>query len=138
MKSTTNGKKVSCRPNFKIYPGQCTPQGAYIQINQFKEIASGWNPELGGALPEAVWNERTIRFNLSPRLMENEIASIVATYSDELLALIEMTEIIDARRRFTEEARELYLKLAHDLDQIDTEYTDCCDDVNCQHCYGQV
>lgn len=68
------------------YPGQHSPQGAYLGIDPGRRRA-GWgvDTEIGGAVPAGVWHRRLIRVPCSCYLTAEQTAAL----GDELRPLIE-------------------------------------------------
>ena len=77
-------------PLFKVYPQQLQPQPAYLEFDpEADELAleADYSGEIGGAVPENVWNGLIQRFDISPRVLRSEIETLAD--DEKLAALLE-------------------------------------------------
>jgi len=80
IKALTEKYELLC-----TYPGQTSPQGAYIELDTGTgEISAEYNPEIGNAVPMRVWNGITIRYGI-PLLTDEAANSLM----EELQPLLE-------------------------------------------------
>ena len=80
---------------FHWYEGQCSPQGAYLELDpDDKSLIADWNGEIGNAIPFDVYHGRRMRYGFSPstplqevRAFMEEIAPlavrVIAGYSED-------------------------------------------------------
>ena len=72
--------KLPTRRNeyFHWYSNETKPQGAFLEINPYeKTFTVDWNPEIGNAVPEAVFSGRILCFGFPCTLPLNEVRSLV-------------------------------------------------------------
>jgi len=78
--------KSKLAPLYRRYPGQCSPQGAFLELHPDSgAIAFGVNGEIGNAVPVDVWNNRALRWTVSERLTTRGLAKIAACPNVEKL-----------------------------------------------------
>ena len=70
---------------YRRYPSQSSAQGVYLEVDS---AAAEWhyNPELGNAVPQAVWSGRTLRFHLASGVIPTATAAnkLMAAYEREV------------------------------------------------------
>jgi len=61
-------------PLYHHYDGQLEPQPAYVEIDLSEgKIRAGYSPEIGGGVPEAVYNGEVLRYRIDHQLNLDEI-----------------------------------------------------------------
>lgn len=77
-------------PIYNRYPGQIWPQDAYIEIDcEDQTICAESDPEIGGAVPERVWNNRAQRIEVTKYLSAwavNELLDSLAPLAERVIA----------------------------------------------------
>lgn len=69
-------------PLFMHYPGEDTPQTAFISLDEYGVIQAGYNSAIGNAVPSDVWHRRTLRYRITPFISGTRLADLV---SDEYI-----------------------------------------------------
>lgn len=65
-------------PLYQMYPQQCNPQDAYIELNPEKaELSADWSGEVGNSRPESVFHGLIRRYTVSPYLSTAEINKLM-------------------------------------------------------------
>ena len=73
-------------PLWVQYEGQLNTQPAYIEFNSITdELSADYSGEIGGGVPESVWNGKRRRYTISPHLTLDEINTLL----DEVAAVLE-------------------------------------------------
>ena len=73
-------------PLWVQYEGQLNTQPAYIEFNSITdELSADYSGEIGGGVPESVWNGKRRRYSISPHLTLDEINTLL----DEVAAVLE-------------------------------------------------
>ena len=73
-------------PLWVQYEGQLNTQPAYIEFNSITdELSADYSGEIGGGVPESVWNGKRRRYSISPHLTLDEINKLL----DEVAAVLE-------------------------------------------------
>ena len=71
-------------PLYQMYPQQCNPQDAYIQLDpDARELSADWNAEVGNAIPMSVYHVRKFRYSVSEYLHASEVTALM----EELMPL---------------------------------------------------
>ena len=89
MTITTNAADVrqQLAPLYKRFNGQTQPQIAYLEIDLAERtMTAEYNPEIGNAVPAAVWHRRVLRVSVSPYVHGTMLADQME--STDLLALV--------------------------------------------------
>lgn len=60
------------------YPGECSAQPAYLELDEDGNVSADWDGEIGGGTPMNVWHGRTLRWTLPDSLTGDAIADFVA------------------------------------------------------------
>lgn len=102
------------------YPGECSAQPAYLELDEDGNVEADWDGEIGGGTPMTVWNGRSLRWTLPDALTGEAVADFVAR--EDVAALL--ARIHDGHSvewdgsnnvgRLTEDAREAQ----DDLEQL--------------------
>jgi hypothetical protein len=74
-------------PLFHRYPGQTSPQPAYIEMTEDGEVSADYSGEIGNAVPMYVWHGRTLRWSVPSDVRGEALAEFLA--DPETLALLE-------------------------------------------------
>jgi hypothetical protein len=65
-------------PVYVQYDGQLTPQPAFIEHDtRDNTLVAGYSGEIGGGVPEDVWNGKRRRYKINIDLTENEINTLL-------------------------------------------------------------
>lgn len=63
---------------FRWYDGQACPQGAFLEIDPVgKTLVADWNPEIGNAVSDAVFNGRILRYGFPCTLPLRDVRELV-------------------------------------------------------------
>ena len=82
-------------PLWVQYEGQLNTQPAYIEFNSITdELSADYSGEIGGGVPESVWNGKRRRYSISPHLTLDEINTLL----DEVAAVLEKDPDADVER----------------------------------------
>ena len=84
-------------PLWAQYDGQLTTQPAYIEFDTttpYDELSADYSGEVGGGVPESVWNGKRRRYSISPHLTYVEINTLL----DEVAAVLEKDPDADVER----------------------------------------
>jgi len=77
------------------YDGQLQTQPAYIEVDTTTpELSADYSGEIGGGVPESVWNGKRRRYSISPHLTADEINTLL----DEVAAVLEKDPDTDVER----------------------------------------
>lgn len=70
------------------YQGQHNAQPVYLEIEAGENPIIDYDSEIGGAVPEAVWNNRILRIQLPSRIYSDaEAEEILEDFKEEISAL---------------------------------------------------
>jgi len=75
-------------PLYVLHPGQIKPQPAFIQMDKYGNVSAQRFGGIGNTVPEAVFNGRTIRWDVSPAANGDSLADL--TESLKVRCLFEM------------------------------------------------
>lgn len=65
-------------PLYQMYPQQCNPQDAYIELNPEKaELSADWSGEVGNSIPESVFHGTILRYSVSEYLHTSEVNALM-------------------------------------------------------------
>jgi hypothetical protein len=84
-------------PLWVQYDGQLNTQPAYIELDTttpYDELSADYSGEVGGGVPEDVWNGKRRRYSISPHLTMVEINALL----DEVAAVLEENPDADVER----------------------------------------
>lgn len=74
-------------PLLHVYPGQATPQPAYVQLDpESGALSADWAGESSGTVPMRVWNRTLLWMRVCPYLRGDVLAGALDT--DEARALV--------------------------------------------------
>ena len=79
------------------YDGQLQTQPAFIEYDTttpYDELSADYSREIGGGVPESVWNGKRRRYSISPHLTADEINTLL----DEVAAVLEKDPDTDVER----------------------------------------
>lgn len=76
--SSVESMRDEAAPLYCQYPGQSTPQPAYIEMDENGAVSASYSGEIGNGAPAAVWHSRTLRFDVSSSLSGAALADMVA------------------------------------------------------------
>ena len=80
------GLCLDVAPLYHRYPGQHYPQDAFIEIDERGVVTAFSNPEIGNAVPAAVFLSHTLRFDITPYVSGDDLADLIG--SDEVVGLL--------------------------------------------------
>ena len=84
-------------PLWQQYDGQLNTQPAYIELDTttpYDELSADYSGEVGGGVPEDVFNGKRRRYSISPHLTMVEINALL----DEVAAVLEENPDADVER----------------------------------------
>jgi hypothetical protein len=65
-------------PLYQMYPHQCNPQDAYIQLDpDARELSADWNAEIDNSIPMSVYHVRKFRYSVSQYLHTSEVIALM-------------------------------------------------------------
>lgn len=117
---------------FVRYPGQSYPQDAYLALDlEDGHLYAGTNYEIGNAVPESVWQNRVLRWNIPANLSVDAINRLMHDLADDMRAILADSSIrwdgSNHVGRLTDAARRIEESIAFDL--ADGRFWDWRDDM---------
>lgn len=126
---------TSCRPLFYKLPHEYTAAKAYLLATNTEEgpqLETYYTYEQG--IPATVFNEIDLRYRISDALTADEIENLKAQVLPLIREIFENSEIMDGRRRWTEELRDIDINIEHMCDRFMTDTTEACTNDDCAYC----
>lgn len=111
-------------PLYKRYATQTGAQSAFVELDERGTVTADWSGVIGNAVPMTVWNGRTLRFRVSPRVRGADLRSYLEGDGRGLLARIHGGHDVawdgsNNRGRLSEDAEEASAQLEADLAEIE-------------------
>lgn len=77
------------------YDGQFEPQPCGFELDlESGKLTTFINGEIGNAVPEPVWNNRVLRFKISPYLMPKDIKNLAEDSKERFQEILEGAEVV--------------------------------------------
>ena len=92
-----DAEEEDLHPLWCQYDGQLQTQPAFIEYDTttpYDELSADYSREIGGGVPESVWNGKRRRYSISPHLTLDEINTLL----DEVAAVLEANSGKDVER----------------------------------------
>lgn len=84
----TSNLRGHAAPLYRILPCEQEPQRAFVEMEADGDVSACYDPIVrGGGMPEAVWNNRTLRWSVSCEVQGDALADVLE--SAEVLALLQ-------------------------------------------------
>ena len=87
---------VPCEPTHlhQQYPGQNNVQGTFVELDlETGRMEASYNPEIGNAVPVAVWHDRVLRFDLSGPLRGAVATELLHDLAPDAQIVLDRAEI---------------------------------------------
>jgi hypothetical protein len=119
-------------PLLHYYPTQNHPRAAYLEMDEDGHVRTDWDSEAGtgNTVPERVWNGRTLRWRISPRLTAAALCDFLEDEATQaLLEQIHRGHTVDydgrnMRGHLADDAKAAERRLQEAIDDIEDDVKD--------------
>lgn len=87
IKYSVENLTADSAPLYCLFPGQISPQPAYVELSEAGTITAEYSGEVGNGVPATVWHRRALRWCVDPSADGRSLAVLLE--SADMLALFE-------------------------------------------------